>query len=147
MKVQTSHPPDFFIGKTVHILGRAYEVERARRRKRGTVILKLKGVDDINEAELLRNLYLEMDVEELEPTGEWEFYVYQLVGLRVVDEVSGEIGKVVDMHEWGPYWTFEVESKNGKIFYIPFVEEYVKSVDLEGGTMVVSLPEGYIDQF
>jgi len=122
-------------------------VERAYRRKKGIVVLKLKGVDDINEAELLRDLYLEVNEDTLEPTGEWEFYVYQLLGLKVVDTEGREIGQVVDMHEWGPYWTFEVETPEGKIVYVPFVEEYVKEVDLNGGTITVILPEGYTDQF
>ncbi len=122
-------------------------MERAYRRKKGIVVLKLRGVDDINEAELLRDLYLEVNEDTLEPTGEWEFYVYQLLGLKVVDTEGREIGQVVDMHEWGPYWTFEVETPEGKTVYVPFVEEYVKGVDLKEGTLTVNLPEGYTEQF
>ncbi len=116
-------------------------------RRKGTVVLKLKGVEDINQAELLRNLYVEVAEEDLPPLEEGEFYIYQLLGLRVVDTEGREVGKVVDMHEWGPYWTFEVEMSNGKRIYVPFVEEYVREVDPEGGVVLVKLPKGYTEQF
>lgn len=131
----------------MYILHRPYEVERAYLRRKGTVVLKLKGVEDINQAELLRNLYVEVAEEDLPSLEEGEFYVYQLLGLRVVDTEGREVGKVVDMHEWGPYWTFEVEMSDGKRIYVPFVEEYVREVDPEGGVILVKLPEGYTEQF
>lgn len=147
MRVQTSYPPGFFIGKTVFVLGKPYRVLKARKRKGNVVVLKLEGVDDINEAELLRNLYLEVEESSLEPLGEGEYYVYQLIGLDVVDRKGGRIGKVVDMHEWGPYWTFEVLLEDGKVIFIPFVKAYVDGVDLERGVLEVRLPPGYTEQF
>lgn len=131
----------------MYILNLPYRVERARLLKKGMVVLKLEGVEDINRAELLRNLYVEVKEEDLPPTEEGEFYVYQLVGLRVLKENGEVVGKVVDMHEWAPYWTFEIETPEGKRIYVPFVREYVREVRPEEGVIVVSLPEGYISQF
>ncbi len=131
----------------MYILNLPYRVERARLLRKGMIVLKLEGVDDINRAELLRDLYVEVKEKDLPPTEEGEFYVYRLLGLKVLTEDGEVVGKVVDMHEWAPYWTFEVETPEGKRIYIPFVSEYVKEVEPEEGVIVVRLPEGYVSQF
>jgi len=121
-------------------------VARGRRHGR-SLVLKLEGVENINQADLLRNLHLEMDVEDLEPLGENEFYVFQIIGLRAITEDGREIGRVTDMHEWGPYWTLEIRTPDGKELLVPFVEDYVPKVLPREGVLVLSLPPGYIEQF
>jgi len=111
------------------------------------LVLKLKGVDDINRAELLRNLYVEMDEGDLPPLEEGEFYVYELLGLKVFDTEGRELGVLEDMHEWGPYWTLEIRTPEGKSILVPFVSEYVPEVSPNEGRIVVRLPEGYLKEF
>ncbi len=115
--------------------------------RKGMVVLKFEGVEDINRAELLRNLYVEVEEGDLPPTEEGEFYVYQLLGLKVIGEDGEVVGRVEDMHEWAPYWTFEIETPEGKRVYVPFVSEYVVEVKPEEGIIVVRLPKGYLSQF
>lgn len=143
VRVKTSHPPTFFIKKRVYILNSEYEVLKARKYKGELIIVKLSGVDDINQAELLRGLYLEVDESELEPLKEGEFYVYQIIGCRVYDENYGFLGTVKDMHDWAPYWTLEVVGD--KEILIPFVSEFVSEVDVERKEIKTRLPKGYVE--
>ena len=64
-------------------------------------MLKLEGVDSIDEAETLRGLELRIAEEELAALPEGSYYHHQLLGLRVEDEAGGEIGVVEDVLETG----------------------------------------------
>ena len=143
IKVRTPHPPSFFINKTVFILNGEYKVLSARRLKRDVLVLKLSGIEDISKAEILRNLYVEIEEKDLEPLKENEFYVYQILGCKVLDENYGFLGTVRDMHEWASYWTLEVFGE--REILIPVVSEFVIDVDLEKKEIKTKLPKGYVE--
>ncbi|MEO0223090.1 MAG: ribosome maturation factor RimM [candidate division WOR-3 bacterium] len=143
VRVKTSYPPSFFVNKRVYVLNSEYRVLNARKYKGELIVLKLSGVEDINQAELLRGLYLEVDESDLEPLKEGEFYVYQIIGCRVYDENYGYLGVVKDMHEWAPYWTLEVSGD--REILIPFVSEFVSDVDIEKKEIKTRLPKGYVE--
>lgn len=143
IKVKTPYPPHFFINKKVYILKEEYTVISARKLKGDIVVMKLSGVEDINRAEILRNLYVEVEEKDLEPLGENEYYVYQLLGCDVLDENYGFLGKVKDLHEWAPYWTLEVFGE--KEILIPFVSEFVIEVNVERKEIKTRLPKGYVE--
>ncbi len=143
IKVKTPYPPHFFINKKVYVLNGEYMVISARKLKGDMLVMKLSGVEDINKAEILRNLYVEVEEKDLEPLGENEYYVYQLLGCDVFDENYGFLGKVKDLHEWAHYWTLEVFGE--KEILIPFVSEFVIDVDVERKEIRTRLPKGYVE--
>ncbi len=145
MKVKTSYPPSFFMNKKVYVLNRVYKVNKVKKYKGDSIIMKFEGVNDINQAEILRNLYVEVDEKDLEPLKEDEYYVYQLLGCKILDENYGFLGTVKDMHQWAPYWTLEII--NDKEILIPFVSEYIVSVDVKQKVIRTRLPKGYVENF
>ena len=102
------------------------------------------GVDDRNQAELLKGHYLYRDIEELEPLAEGEVFYHQLLGMEVVT-VSGErIGTVTEVYELRPADLLEVRGE-GRQVMIPFLDHIVVDVDVDGGRLVVDPPEGLLD--
>ncbi len=143
VRVRTPYPPSFFINKRIFVLINEYRVISARKLKGEMVVLKLSGIEDINQAETLRNLYIEVEEKDLEPLMENEYYVYQLLGCKVFDENYGFLGTVRDLHEWAPYWTLEVFGEREVL--IPFVSEFVIEVDPEKKEIRTKLPRGYVE--
>jgi 16S rRNA processing protein RimM len=81
-----------------------------------------------------RGAALQVSRASLEPTGEGEYYVFELVGLRVEEEGGQVLGTVVDVV---PGVANDVLELDGGLL-LPLVEDCVQSVDLEGRIIVVA---------
>ena len=105
-------------------------------------LVKFKGIDDRSSAEERIGGELWIKEEEQVPLEEGEFYYEELEGLEVYDVSGKRVGRVVGIFEQPASHILEVEKDDGKVILIPFIEEFVKEVDLKGGKLVVSLIEG-----
>lgn len=103
--------------------------------------VKFKELNHIDEAEKLRgqDLYItELDHSLLE---EDEYFLSDLVGLIVL--VDNEIiGKVKALENMSAQPVLVIEEINGKTFMVPFVNAFVKEVNLQDKTIVLQLIEG-----
>ena len=113
------------------------------------LILKLSGVDSMDEAEQLRGAELCMRAEEREPLPEGEFYYDDLKGLAVIDlETRENLGTVVGFTEGIGPGVLEVQTpvegaKGGfETWQVPFAKEICGEVDLESKQIQVRLPAG-----
>lgn len=104
---------------------------------KGRHVLKLEGVDSIDEAERLRGLELRIGEDELAPLPAGSFYHHELTGLRVADRAGLEIGVVEDVMETGAGAPILVVRGSGGETLVPFVVDYVKDVDLPGARIVI----------
>ncbi|CAA9444748.1 MAG: 16S rRNA processing protein RimM [uncultured Rubrobacteraceae bacterium] len=106
-------------------------------------LVDLEGIGDRDLAASLRGSELILDHDELDAPGEEEFYVGDLVGLEVYDEAGSRIGSVADILETPAHEILLVrdDAKEPTEHYVPFTHEHVPTVDLEGGRVVVDLPE------
>lgn len=121
-----------------------YGIEGARVQK-NVVVLKLKGVNDRNKAESMRDLELSIDESQLPELDSDEFFIKDLIGLAVFNyETNEELGALKDIIQTGPQDTYIIKRKDGKEFLIPAVKEFIKSVDLKEGISVKVIP-GLID--
>jgi 16S rRNA processing protein RimM len=119
-----------------------YEVESVRFHK-NCALVKLTGIDNINIAEHLKGKFLELPRADLKPLPEGRYYICDLIGLVVTDEKIGQLGTINEVFNTGSNDVYVVEYK-GKPLCIPEIENVVKEVDLEAGTMTVLLPEGLL---
>lgn len=103
-------------------------------------LLDLEGVGDRSEAAALRGEDLVLDRSELDEPEEEEFYVADLVGLTAVDDSGVSIGTVEESFETPAHEVLVVRA-GGEETYVPFTFEHIPEVDLEGGSLTVSLPE------
>lgn len=107
-------------------------------------LLKLEGVNDRNEAELLRDLYVMVDLEHAVPLEEGEFYLYQLIGLSVNTDDGNALGTLVDVLETGANDVYVVSSPEHGEILIPATDETIIKTDIEAGIVVVKLPDGLL---
>ncbi|GAA0784869.1 ribosome maturation factor RimM [Roseibium denhamense] len=122
---------------------RSFEVDRARVQKT-VVITKFKAINDRNQAEELNGLELFISRDQLPEPDEDEFYYSDLNGLAVTETDGSEIGKVVAVQDFGAGDLLEIRPMRGKTFYVPFTREFVPKVDVQSGTLTVSLPDDYL---
>ncbi|MCP9962330.1 ribosome maturation factor RimM [Streptomyces somaliensis] len=112
----------------------------------GRLLLRFAGVRDRNAAEALRNILLIAEVDPDErPEEPDEYYDHQLVDLDVVLADGTGVGRVTEVSHLPYQDLFVVERPDGREVLIPFVEEIVTEVDLDGQRVVVAPPPGLID--
>lgn len=119
------------------------EVEEVKYHK-NMVLLKFKGIERVEEAETLRNSYLEVDRENAIELHEGEYFIADLLGLDVVNEENESLGKLEDIFNTGSNDIYVVKSEDGKQLLLPAISEVIKEINLEQGKIVVHLLEGLI---
>jgi 16S rRNA processing protein RimM len=119
------------------------EIEASRPFKRG-LLVRLVGVEDRNAAERLANRYLLAPRAELDEGAEEGVYYHQLLGLLVQTTDGAVVGRVREVYETEPRHLLEVKGQ-GRVHLIPFSPEVVRSVDLEGGRLVIDPPVGLLE--
>ena len=120
-----------------------YRVERARLHQ-GTVLLKLVGCDDRNAAEALRDLLVQVAMEDALPLEEGEYWVHQILGLEVWTTKGDLLGVVREVLETGANDVYLVRDRSGSQVLIPALKSVVLEINLDAGRMLVELPEGLV---
>jgi 16S rRNA processing protein RimM len=123
---------------------RRYPLEEVRLHK-GAVLLKLAGCDDRNEADLLRDMLVQIPVEEAAPLEDEEYYHFQVVGVRVETESGEWLGQVTEVLETGANDVYLVRGPQGEVL-LPAIKDVVRELDLESQRMVVHLLPGMLEE-
>ncbi len=110
------------------------------------LLLKLKGIESKEEAQLYRGAFLCVSEDEVFPLPEGSYYHFQLIGLDVVDEKRGLLGKLTDVLETGANDVYVVNSPEFGEILLPAIKQVILGVDLEKGQMQVCLLEGLIEE-
>jgi len=79
--------------------------------------------------------------EDLEPPAEEEYFQGDLVGLTAVDESGKVLGRVEEIWETGPVPNLVIRAEGKEELVVPFVDDFVSTVDIPGGRLVVKPPE------
>ena len=120
------------------------EIERSRVAK-NIVVMKVKGVDTVEEAQKLRNRVLYIDSDDVE-LDEGCYFVQDLIGLEVIDADSGEsYGKITDVSQTGANDVYHITDEKGNVKLIPAIPEVVAETDIENGMMKITPLEGLFD--
>lgn len=150
MRVLTAYPERLSEIKSIYLAddpdsADVYEhtIEHVRMHQ-GYALLKLKGVNDRNRAEELRQLYVMVAIDEAIPLEEGEFYLYQLIGLKVQTEDGETLGTLTEVLETGANDVYVVDSHQYGEVLIPATEETILKTDVETGVVIVKLPEGLL---
>ena len=124
--------------------GEELPVTSARPQK-DMVILKLRGIDTVEEAQKLVNRILYVDREDILPE-EGAYFIADLIGLRVLDADSGEeYGTLSEVTSTGANDVFHVKKADGKISLVPNLKDVVVKTDLENGVMLIRPLMGLMD--
>ena len=109
------------------------------------VILKFKGIDNINDIERYKRCPLLVERKDAVALEEDEYFIADLIGLRVITDEDKVLGKLTDVLETGANDVYQVTDENGKEILLPAIKDCILSVDLEKGEMKVHILEGLLD--
>ncbi len=112
-----------------------------------TVTAKLVGVVDRDAAEALKGARISVPRRYFPATDDDEFYWVDLIGLEVFNESGEAFGAVAELMETGAHQNLvvRIDGEDGKKVerLIPFVDAFVKTVDLVGRRIVVDWQADY----
>ncbi len=128
----------------VLIDGEEYEIQKSSLHK-NAVLLKLKGIDHINDAENYRNKVLTIPREELGELPEGTYYICDLLGCSVETVDGRNLGKICDIIKTGSNDVYVVEDITKKQVLIPVIDEVIKSVSIDERRIVIEPLKGLID--
>ena len=106
------------------------------------VIIKLKGYDDINQVEGFKKQELYVTRENAIPLVEGEYYVKDLIGLKVESDEGESLGSLIDVLETGSKDVYVIRKPGRKDLLIPVIEDCILEVSLEEKRMLVHLLPG-----
>ena len=110
------------------------------------VILKFKGIDNINDIEKYKGCDLLVTRENATPLNEGEYYIADLIDMVVVDEEDKELGVMYDVLQTGANDVFVVKlNDTDKELLLPNIPECVLNVDLEQRKITVHVMDGLMD--
>ncbi len=110
------------------------------------VIAGLKGKNTIEEAEKLKGKELFVERADGAPLRENEYYIADLIGMKVEDREKGFLGELTDVMETGANDVYVVTSEKYGEILIPAIRQCIKKVDIEQGIMQVELLPGLIGE-
>lgn len=120
------------------------EIERVRFFNQ-YVILKFKGIDDINEIEKYKGKDLLISREDAVKLEENENFIPDLIGLDVVTDEGSHFGKVTDIMQTAANDIYVIAGDDGREYLFPSIKECILQVDLEQNRVIVHIMEGLLD--
>ena len=108
------------------------------------VILKFKGIDDMDTANKYRQKSLYVTRENAVKLKKNEYFIADLIGISVTSDEGEELGTIEDVLQTGANDVYVIE-KDGEEILLPAIKDCIKEVDIEAGTMTVHLLPGLRD--
>lgn len=109
------------------------------------VIVKFKGIDNINDVEKYKKSEIYVSRENAIPLEEGEYYIADLIGLKVMSDEGEDLGVLDDVMQTGANDVYVVKKKGHPELLIPVIDQCILNVDIEGGEVLVHLLPGLRD--
>ena len=107
-------------------------------------ILKFKGIDNINDIEKYRGKSLMIDREDAVDLEEDEYFIADMIGMKVYTEDGSEFGTLKDVMETGANDVYIIDSLEHGEVLIPAIRECILDVDMDEERMTIHLMEGLV---
>ena len=110
-------------------------------------VLKIEGVDTVEEAQKLRNTILYMKRTDINlPEGKW--FVSELIGCSVLDYDDNNIcyGKIKDIESYTANDVWYIETTDGKEVLIPAIKDVVIKCDVANDVAYIRPLRGLFDE-
>lgn len=137
--------PDILAGlKKIYINDRALNILSARVQK-SMVIMTLEGINDIDEAEKLRNTIINIDRNDLK-LEKGQYFIQDLIGLKVIDVDNDNLyGKITDVLKTGANDVYQVTGENNKNYLVPVIQNVVLEVNIAEGYVKIRPLKGIFE--
>lgn len=119
------------------------EIEETKYSK-NQVLLKLKGIDTVEEAEKYRGCYLKIARSNSKKLPKDTYFIADLLGLTVYTDENILLGKVEDIYNSGANDIYVIKSEDGKQILLPGTKKVIKQIDLEQERITVHIIKGLI---
>ncbi len=122
--------------KLVYINNKPHKIEKSRL-DGDFISLKLAGIDDRTTAEQFKDCFVEIDRINAVPLEEGSYFIADIIGCKLFTDDSVEIGKVIDVSQYGAADVFTVSDGKNTVRF-PFLKKMIVKVDVETGIIIVS---------
>lgn len=109
------------------------------------VILKFKGIDNINDIEKYKGKDLLIHREQAVPLKEDEYFICDIINAQVVTETGEEVGVLKEVLQTGANDVYVVRTTEGKEILLPVIDECVLDLNVEEKIVTVRLMPGIMD--
>ena len=109
------------------------------------VILKFKGIDNINDIEKYKGKDLLVTRENAVPLEENEYYIADLIDMEVYDEKGNRLGILNDVMQTGANDVYVIILENGRELLLPNIDQCILEVNIKESRMTVHVLEGLMD--
>lgn len=108
------------------------------------VILKFKGIDNINEIEKYKGKDLLVSRENAVKLNKDEYFIFDIIGLKVITDTQEELGELVEVLLTGANDVYVVKTSEGKEILLPAIKDCILEVDMENRLIKVHVMEGLL---
>jgi 16S rRNA processing protein RimM len=119
-----------------------YTIVSARSHQKG-VLLKLQGINSIDEVNVWRNAEVFLETTNLSEPDEGSYYWFQIIGLKVITVDHKFLGKIIDIIRTGSHDVYVVRTESKEVL-VPAIKSVIVEIDLNKQVMRVDLPEGLL---
>ena len=120
-----------------------YKIQEVKYHK-NMVLIKFEGIENPEQADLLRNSYLIVDRETEEPLEAGRYYIVDMIGLDVFTDDNEYLGKLEDIYNTGSNDIYVVKNELGKQVLLPAIEDVIKNIDMDNKKVIVHLITGLV---
>lgn len=144
--VLTDFPERFAVGNDVTLRfpeggKKSFLIRNSREYKSG-LIIKFDEIDTRNDAEALKGAEIVIEQSELAELESGRFYVFDIIGIKVVSEDGRDVGEVVDVLQGGANDVYITSTG----VCIPAIKDVVAKVDIKEGLMVIRPVPGLLPE-
>lgn len=123
---------------------KVFEIESVKFFK-NLVILKFKGINNINDIERYKGKSLFVTRQNAVKLGRDEYFISDLIDIGVYDEQNNYLGVLTNVIETGANDVYEVQFEDGREVLFPAIKQCILKVDIENRKMNVHIMEGLLD--
>ena len=109
------------------------------------VLLKLNGIDNMNQAETFKGCYLKIERKYAKKLPEDTYFIADLIGLNVYTDEGKLLGRLEDIYNSGSSDIYVVKNELGKQILLPAIKDVIKQIDLNDEKIVVHLLKGLVE--
>jgi 16S rRNA processing protein rimM len=121
-----------------------YEIKEVKYQKQ-MVLLKLNGIDNMNQAETFKGCYLKIERKYAKKLPEVTYFIADLIGLNVYTDEGKLLGRLEDIYNSGSSDIYVVKNELGKQILLPAIKDVIKQIDLNDEKIVVHLLKGLVE--
>ncbi|MGL5329061.1 MAG: ribosome maturation factor RimM [Peptostreptococcaceae bacterium] len=131
----------FYLGKDLET---KWEVEKVRY-KGNMVIMKIKGIDRVEDAEKLKNKFMFVSREESRELEEGEFFIADMIGIDVETVDKKHVGTLSEVLQYAANDVYVIKGEENQEYLIPATMQFVPTIDMEKRLMIIDPIKGMID--